>query len=79
MKGHRVADRTEKLCHRCNGWGHTGDACFTAKEEAVRAATGKGGSRGGEGEDSTVQVTALKVDECFHAISVVAMLSLIHI
>lgn len=41
-KGQRVADYAEKLCRRCNGWGHAADVCSTAKEE-----TASGGEQGG--------------------------------
>lgn len=78
MKGYRIADCMipGKLHRRYNGWGHMGDACFTAKAETALTVTGKRGSRGGEGEYGTVQATAFNVEyigECFHDVSVAGM------
>lgn len=70
-KGQRVADYAEKLCRRCNGWGHAADVCSTAKEETVLAAESKGGSRDGGGVHGTAQGSAFKAreaGECYNAV-----------
>ena len=54
-EGQIRANCTDKLCSRCNGRGHTVDACPTSEEEAVLAMTGEVGARVDIGDDYTVQ------------------------
>lgn len=61
--GDIVADSTEKLCRRCDGWGHTFDVCPTANEATVLAVTRSVGARNYEGDDLTAQFSASKTEE----------------
>lgn len=51
-----------------------GDACFTAKAEAVLTATGKRGSRGGEREYEATAFKTEYIAECFHGVNVAGMI-----